>query len=185
VTIAGQRGYTKLYMREGEQLPAPEEDQAPPPKPPAEPDWVATSEITVASDADQRRLVDEYGELDRRMQLRAMDYQRYEALKRAIKCWFDQAPADADGTVEGDVYLLHLSARERERKVRDMRELLKILGLDKFLELASIPVGVLENILGTARVAQLTTDTRTGSRRIKAIPKRPAGKETTNGAAAV
>jgi hypothetical protein len=173
VVVEGKRGYTRIYVADGQEIAA--EEPAPPPKPPAEPERVATSEVTVTSDADQRRIIDEYGELDRRMQLRAMETQRYESLKKAIKAWFDEAPADADGTVEGDAYLLHLSARERERRVRDMHELIEIIGIDRFIEIASVAIGVLENMLGKARVAQLTTDTRTGSRRIKAIPKRAAG----------
>ena len=180
VVEPGERGHTRFYVREGQEIqPA---EPAAPPRPSPEPDFVPTVEVTVKSDQDQRALIDEYGELDRRMQLRAMDHARYETLKKAIKGWFDTAPADADGTVEGDVYLLHLSARERERRVRDMRELVDVIGLDKVLELASVAIGALENLIGKARVAQLTVDARTGSRRIKAIAKQAAGKAITNGA---
>jgi len=180
VVEPGERGHTRFYVREGQELePA---ETAAPPRPAAEPDFVPTVEVSVKSDRDQRALIDEYGELDRRMQLRAMDHARYETLKRAIKSWFDGAPADADGTVEGDVYLLHLSARERERKVRDMRELVDTIGLDKVLEMAAVSIGALENLIGKAAVARLTVDARTGSRRIKAIPKQAAGKALTNGA---
>jgi hypothetical protein len=131
-------------------------------------------EVAVPADVEQKRMVDEYGELDRRMQLHAADAARYEQLKRTIKSWFDQAPSDADGTVEGDVYLLHLSARERERRIRSMDELVEMIGLDKLLELATVPLGVLEDLLGKSRVAALATEARSGSRRIKAIPKHPA-----------
>jgi|SRR5215472_6646311 len=172
-------GYTKIYVREGQEVEPPEQPGTP--RPAAEPDFEPSVEVTIASDADQRRLIDEYGELDRRMQLRAMDAQRYETLKRAIKSWFDQAPADADGTVEGDVYLLHLSARERERKIRSMRDLVELIGMEKVLELAIVPVGALENLLGKARVVSLCVDARTGSRRIKAIAKRAAGKDESGG----
>jgi len=171
-TFRGERGYIRIYERKGHKIEAPREPRVPKPKPPAEPDWTPSTEVTLAGDEHQKAMIDEYGELDRRMQLRAMDTQRYETLKRAIKTWFDQAPPDADGTVEGEVYLLHLSARERERKLRDLHEVVELIGLDKVLELATVPVGALENILGKARVAQLTIDARTGSRRIKAIAKR-------------
>jgi len=166
--IPGKRGYTRIYVRDGQEIEEAEPEA--PAKP--EPDFVPTVEISVTSDADQKKLIDEYGELDRRMQLRAMDYARYESLKRAIKSWFDQAPADADGTVEGDVYLLHLSCRERERKVRDLRELHDLVGFDKFLELVTVSIGQLENLLGKAHVAALCLESRTGSRRIKAIAKK-------------
>ena len=122
-------------------------------------------------------MVDEYGELDRRMQLTAPDVARYDVLKRAIKSWFDVMPPDADGVLEGRVYRLHLSARERERRVRSMRDLVEVIGLDKFLELASVASGPLEDLLGKTRAAALITEARTGSRRIKAVPKRAAGEK--------
>lgn len=144
-----------------------------PPKPKAiEP--AQSLEVAVTVDREQRRMVDEYGELDRRMQLLSPDAARYDGLKRAIKGWFDRVPADSDGIVEGDVYRLHLSARERERRVRSMRDLVDVIGLDKFLELCSVPIGVLEDLLGKTRAAGLIAEARTGSRRIKAVPKRPA-----------
>ncbi len=135
------------------------------------------AEVAVPVDRIQRAMVDEYGELDRRLQMQAPDVARHAVLKAAIKSWFDGAPADADGIVEGRVYRLHLSARERERRVRSMRDLVAVIGLEKFLELASVPIGVLEDLLGKTRAAGLVIEARTGSRRIKAVPKRAAGKE--------
>ena len=173
-TFPGDKGYVRLFVAEGEPAPAAPPEPEPPKRQAQEPSPEPALDLTLAADDVQRALIDEYGELDRRMQLRATDTARYESLKKAIKQWFDQVPADADGTVEGEVYLLHLSARERERRVRDNRELVEIIGLDRLLELATVPIGALENLLGKAHVASLTIEARTGSRRIKAIPKRPA-----------
>ena len=171
------RGYTKIFVDEhGADLAVPitEETEvrrhAPAPAP------VAPSvELAIPTDLEMRKIVDEFGELDRRRQLHASDDARYESLKRAIKSWFDAAPPDADGTVEGEVYLLHLSARERERRVRDMRELLEVIGLDALLEIATVALGALEDRIGRTRVDALAIEARTGSRRIKAVPKHPAG----------
>jgi hypothetical protein len=169
----GQKGYVKLFVPEGE-VPAPPAEPERPKRQVQQPAPDPVLEVTVATDEQQKALVDEYGELDRRMQLRATDTARYESLKKGIKNWFANVPPDADGTVEGDVYLLHLSACERERKIRSVRELVDMIGLEKVLDLAVVPIGALENMLGKDRVSGLTVETRTGSRRIKAIPKRPA-----------
>jgi len=121
------KGYTRIFVDEhGADLAVPitEETEVTRRRPAREP-AAPSVDLALPADVEQRRMIDEYGELDRRMQLRASDVARYETLKRAIKSWFDGAPPDADGTVEGEVYLLHLSARERERRVRDMRELLE------------------------------------------------------------
>src|SRR6185436_20314297 len=120
------------------------------------------AEVAVPVDRVQRALIDEYGELDRRLQMQAPDVARHVVLKAAIKSWFDGAPADADGIVEGRVYRLHLSARERERRVRSMRDLVAVIGLEKFLELASVPIGALEDLLGKTRAAGLVIEARTG-----------------------
>ena len=90
----------------------------------------AKCEVAVPADRAQRQMVDESGELDRRMQLTAPDVARIRRpVKRAIKSWFDVMPADADGVLEGRVYRLHLSARERERRVRSMRDLVDVIGV--------------------------------------------------------
>lgn len=172
------KGYTRIFVDEhGQDLAVPITEETETvrrqAKPPAQP--AAPSVALALTDVEQRRMIDEYGELDRRMQLRASDVARFEVLKRAIKSWFDAAPPDADGTVEGEVYLLHLSARERERRVRDMRELLEVIGIDALLELATVALGALEDRIGKTRVDALAIEARTGSRRIKAVPKHPAG----------
>lgn len=173
-TIEGDKGYVRLFVPEGAPVPV-DVPPAPEPKPPklTEPEAPAL-DVSLASDAEQRAMIDEYGELDRRMQLRAADVARYEVLKRAIKSWFGDVPADADGTVEGEVYLLHLSARERERTVADLRAVVDLIGFERFLQIATVPITALENILGKSHVAGLVTEARSGSRRIKAIPKHPA-----------
>ncbi|HWP32640.1 MAG TPA: hypothetical protein VNL97_02725, partial [Solirubrobacterales bacterium] len=144
------KGYTRIFVGpDGADLAVPitEETEvrrhAPAPAP------VAPSvELAIPSDLQMKAMIDEYGELDRRRQLHASDDVRYETLKRAIKSWFDGAPPDADGTVEGEIYLLHLSARERERRVRDMRELLEVIGLDALLAIATVALGALEDRIG-------------------------------------
>jgi len=171
------KGYSKIFIGEdGASLSVPlieetEVKRRGPAREPAAP----SVELAIPTDLEMRKICDEFGELDRRRQLHASDDARYESLKRAIKSWFDAAPADADGTVEGEVYLLHLSARERERRVRDMRELLEVIGLDALLEIATVALGALEDRIGRTRVDALAIEARTGSRRIKAVPKHPAG----------
>jgi len=128
----------------------------------------------VGIDRHQRLLVDEYGELDRRMQCNAPDVGRYELLKKAIKAWFNAMPPDADATIEGDVYRLHVSARERERRVKSMRGLIAVIGMDKFCEIATVPIGAIEDLIGKTKAAGLIAEARSGSRRLKSVPKREA-----------
>lgn len=130
-------------------------------------------------DTMQRKMVDEYGELQRQVELFAPVEAKHGVLKRAIKGWFDTAPADAEATLEGKIYVLTITARERERRVRDMRALASAVGLDKLLEIVAryVPLGPVETIIGKEKLAALVTDERTGPRRIKAVPKRPSGPQ--------
>src|SRR4030095_6737253 len=131
----------------------------------------------------RRAICDDYGELDRRMQIAKPDVQRYETLKHAIKSWFDQAPPDADGTIEGAAYRLHVSARERERRVRDVHALVEAIGLEKLLALVNIPLQRIEDLRGRVRLEEITVEARTGSRRIKAVPLRAAKENPRAGGA--
>jgi len=171
-SAAHPRGYTRIYVDEtGQNLPEPvtqgEPPKVPRPAPVAEP----SQDVILASDAAQRAMIDEYGELARRVQLHAADAARFELLKNQIKSWFDHAPPDADGDVDGNLYRLHVTARERERRIRSMRELFEEIGMDRFLELCTVSIGALEDAIGKTRAARFTDEARTGSRRIKPIAK--------------
>ena len=128
----------------------------------------------VPPDLEQRRMVDEYGELRRKLDLVAADVKRLEVLKKAIRTWFDSLPPDADGVCEGQYYRLHLGPKEKERNIRNRREIVERIGIDKLLEIAIIPITELQRLMGTADLEALLIETRSGSRRIRCIPKYPA-----------
>lgn len=169
------KGYTRIYVDQHgaalatpvtESEPRPERRPAPAPQP--------TQDVTLASDEAQRAMIDEYGELARRVQMHEADRQRFELLKTQIKAWFDSAPADADGDVDGNLYRLHVTARERERRIRSMQALIETIGLEKFLELCTVSIGALEDTIGKTAAERFTVEARTGSRRIKPIAKHAA-----------
>jgi len=164
------RGYTRIYV-EGESSiePSPEPQRRPPAPP--EPEML---EITVPSDLEQKRMVDEFGELDRLLKLHSPTLARFETLKKAIKSWVDDAPDDADAVIEGTLYRLHLSQREKERRIRDLHEVVERIGLEKALQIASVPLAALQKLMGSAELESLLIETRSGSRRIRCIPKFPA-----------
>jgi hypothetical protein len=136
----------------------------------------ASAEVARPADRVQREMVDEYGELARQVQMFEPVQVRYELLKRAIKSWFDEVPADAEATVEGKVYLLNISPRERVRRIRDIQQLAREVGTDDLLDILAkfVPLGVIEDLIGKTKVAALVVDERTGSRRIKCVAKHPS-----------
>jgi len=170
------KGYTRIFVDEhGANLAVPitEETETPRRRPAREP-AAPSVELALPADVEMRALCDEFGELHRRLQIQAADQSRFEVLKKAIKGWFDHAPPDADGLVQGDLYLLRVSARERERRVKDLPELLAEIGLDQLLKIVSVKLTELEDAIGKARAAAFIVEARTGSRRVSAISKHPA-----------
>jgi len=173
VVYPSKHGHTRLYVREGQEIEPPEPEPERPPRP-VQPEPEPTLEVTVASDAEMKSMLDEFGELSRKMQLYAPVTARFELLKKTIKNWFNNAPDDADGVVEGTIYRIHVSARERERRVRDMRELLDRIGIDNLLRIATVSIGALQTVLPNVEIESLLIEKRSGSRRIKCIPMFPA-----------
>lgn len=137
----------------------------------------APAEVAAPADRVKLAMCDEYGELDRQLQVIAPVMARHELLKRAIKSWFDHAPADAEACIEGKVYLLNISARERVRRIRDIQQLALEVGTDDLLDILAkfVPLGVIEDLIGKPKVAALVVDERSGSRRIKCVAKHPSG----------
>lgn len=136
----------------------------------------APAEVAAPADRMRLEMVDEYGELARQVQMFEPVQARFELLKHAIKSWFDDAPADAEASIEGKVYLLNISARQRVRKIRDIHELAAATGTKELLDIMThhVPLGPLEELIGKARVEALVVDERSGVRRIRAVPKHPS-----------
>lgn len=136
----------------------------------------APRELAAPADRLKLQMIDEFGELDRQVQMFSRIQARHELLKRGIKSWFDAAPADAEATVEGASYVLVVSARERVRRIRDIQQLALEVGTDDLLDILAkfVPLGVIEDLIGKPKVAALVVDERTGSRRIKCVAKHPS-----------
>ena len=171
----GDKGYVKLFVPEGEVPEAPAEPEKPkrqargPESPP-----VAALEVAIPADTVQKQMIDELGELDRRRQLHLADDARFETLKKAVKNWCSDLPTDSDVIMQGMHYVLRISGCERERRVRDLREVVERIGIDRLLQIATVPIGELQKLMGTAELEALLVETRSGSRRIRCIPRFPA-----------
>src|SRR5436305_493416 len=98
----------------------------------------------------RQQLIDEFGELDRRIDLFAPTVKRHKALQETIRSWYVDHPADQPAIALGDVYEVQVSARTEERYF-DLKTKIKIfgkLGKAKALELFSITLKAVEDALG-------------------------------------
>lgn len=124
----------------------------------------------VAETNSRAAVIDEYGELDRRIQAFEPVRKRHESLKAQIKSWYDNDPADFEATAEGQLYTVQVSARETESTVA-MAKAYRELGKERFLAACSITIKALTEALGTAAALALIRKARTGSRRLKVVAK--------------
>lgn len=126
--------------------------------------------------AEQRALVDEFGELDRKYRLAKPDLDRYEKLKHVIKPWFSELPGDQAATAEGNLYTLQVTACEVER-TPDKRKIYRLVGPKLFLEIADVTQkavkAALESLNKASEFAKLYSEARTGSRTLAAVAKAP------------
>lgn len=124
------------------------------------------------SDERQASLIDEYGEISRRVASYQSDLTRQKVLKDIICSWFEDCP-DEICTVEGQLYRVDVGARSLERKVTRLRAIWRDLGVTKFLNLCTFP---LKSLDASGLDANKYVETsRTGPRKVLAILKSAAG----------
>src|SRR5262245_17502750 len=84
------KSYTRIYVDDtGRDLAQPITEAAPAKERRPAPEPQPSVEVALPADADVRKIVDEYGELDRQVQLHAAVALRHDVLKKAIKGMFD------------------------------------------------------------------------------------------------
>ena len=114
-------------------------------------------------------LIDEFGELDRRVAEFRPVVDRHKRLKEEIEGWYERDEATDSFVAEGNCYQLQISARSNKRKIIGMAKLFTALGKTRFLELCSFPLTVLDRLLPDS--AAYVSEERTGSRTIKPVAK--------------
>lgn len=120
----------------------------------------------------REQIIDEYGELDRKVQQFAPTAKRHEELKSVIKGWYDKYPAEKATVAAGRRFEIQVSPREKERRFRSMEAVSKAVGgLKKFLALCSVPLGAVEEAIGSGKLAGLVIEALTGSRRLKVVAR--------------
>lgn len=122
--------------------------------------------------------MDTYAELDRRYREFKPTLDRYEAVKKGLKRWFDNVAPEATGQAEGVLYRLNATARSLV-SIANMKALWAELKRDRFLELVTITQKAVTEApeLGETWIAKLFTKTRTGSRELSVVLKAPAGEK--------
>ncbi len=124
-----------------------------------------------AEDVSRAAIVDEYGELDRKIQEFKPTTKRYEELKKTIQGWYADLPAEQSSVAEGKLYTVQVGARENRRKITNMLKVYRLIGMQKFLELCSISLEAIEKVIAPSRLEGIISSERTGPRTLRPVAK--------------
>ena len=123
---------------------------------------------------DRAGIIDEYGELDRRVREFLPTLKAHEAARKIITSWYATEPGDQSFRAEGTLYAVQVGPRENRRRITDMLAVFKALGKSRFVELASIPLKALESCLTAEALGRFLTSERTGPRDVFPVALAPA-----------
>lgn len=114
-------------------------------------------------------IIDEYGELSRRVAEFKPTIDRHKKLKDEIESWYALKPAGEAFVEHGEAYSVQLSARAHERTIISMDRLYKRLGKTRFLEWATFPLSVIDKLF--ANPGEILKSERTGHRKVEAVAR--------------
>jgi hypothetical protein len=123
------------------------------------------------------QIIDEFGELDRRINEFRPVVARHKALKDEIAGWYSALAGDQTAVAEGKLYTIQIGRGENRRTitnvVRAFNLLKKAVGLETVLGLITIPLKVIDAHVSILDQRSIIKQERTGPRDIVAVAKAP------------
>ena len=129
-----------------------------------------------APDDAKAKLIDEFGELERRMDEFDPVVRRHKAIQDEILSWVKDLPADQATTLSGNLYTIQVSERQYERKITSMRAVYKALGnkVAVLLDHVTMTLKELDVLIPAYRQGDLVTKARTGRRMLVPVARTAA-----------
>jgi hypothetical protein len=121
--------------------------------------------------AAEKEIIDRYGELKRQVDAFKPTSDECDAYAKIIQSWAENEAADKALEYSGDSYTVQLKAREFARRVTSWARVFKLLGKAKFLELATITLGLIDENIPADKHKEFLIREQTGRRTLKAIAK--------------
>jgi hypothetical protein len=118
-------------------------------------------------------LVDEFGELDRKVQAFKPTADRHKWLKEKILGFTMDTAASEPATFLGSKYSAIVGAQQMQRSIESMAKVYKLVGKDRFLDLCSMTLKALEHEVGEIAAAQYIQELQTGPRKVTVILSMP------------
>jgi hypothetical protein len=130
---------------------------------------------TLQTVPNRGQLIDEFGELDRRLALLKPAVDRHRELKEIIASWYADTPAEKATTASGKLYTVHVAAAGNERTVFDNKKAFAALkkatgSLDAAVAAITIPLTkAIDKFIPKELHPQFVSEARTGSRKVTAV----------------
>jgi hypothetical protein len=119
-------------------------------------------------------VIDEYGELARRVTAFKPTAERKLELEKEIASWYGEEPADREFVAEGRFYSVQVSARGLKRTIVDMTKLFAAAGKARFLQICTVPVGAIDREFPVEKRKAFLAEERTGRRNVDVVAKETA-----------
>jgi hypothetical protein len=123
------------------------------------------------------QIIDEFGELDRRINEFKPIVARHKELKEEISGWYNALPGDQTAVAEGKLYTIQIGKKDNRRTITDIPRtfqlLKKAVGLESLLGLITIPLKVIDAHVSIVNQLSIVKQERTGPRDIIPVAKAP------------
>src|SRR5260370_16159717 len=132
--------------------------------------------LIVAAPLTRAQIIDEFGELDRRMAEFAPLSRRYKALQDQIRGWYEIHPAGAPATASGALYDVQIHPRSNERffSLKAKARIFTKLGNTRTIVLFSVTLKTVEEAFTKEKFDALVSSAPTRPRTPVAVFKATA-----------
>lgn len=127
--------------------------------------------------SERSAIVDEFGELARQLAQAKPLRDRYDRLSKEIQSWYEDKPADESFVAEGSRYTVQVSARQTERTVHNKPWLCNWMGLERFLDHATIGLRSIDSLVPKVWHGEFITEAQTGRRSLTPVAARAAAPQ--------
>ena len=126
--------------------------------------------------AKRSAVIDEYGELARRVAAFKPTAERKLELEKEIASWYAEQSAELEFAAEGRLYSVQISAKGIKREITDMGKLFALLGKARFLDVCSVPMQAIDREIPPEKHPAFLTEERKGRRAVDVVAKETASR---------
>jgi hypothetical protein len=124
---------------------------------------------------NRAEIIDELGKLDADLAASgiAAKLKRVEYLRKTVRAWAENEPAEKPCLFDGDKYAVTLTPREKKRSITSLTVVSKAMGIKTFLAKCTLTLTAVEEFFG-AEADKYITEAQSGTRTVATFERRAA-----------